>query len=366
MDAPTTRPALPTSIPPGATCLVVDDEPRIRQVLARLMKADGFECREAGSGTEALVALDDAPADLVISDLRMPQMDGVELLRHLRERHPDTAVMLITAVADVDVAVGCLATGAMDYLTKPFHLDEVRARVAQAMQKRRLIIENRSYQLRLEQRVTVQATRMEELFLAGIQSLAEALEVKDRYTRGHSVRVSQYSVAIVRALGLDDNVARQVELGGHVHDIGKIGVREAILNKPGPLTDEEYDHIMLHPVVGWRILSPLLQDAPMALNIVRSHHERYDGRGIPDGLAGLVIPLEARIVAVADAFDAMTSGRPYRAERRYSVDAALSELRRCRGTQFDPLVVDAFLSAIDEGMLDVPDFDLADPPLGSA
>ena len=169
-----------------------------------------------------------------------------------------------------------------------------------------------------------------------------------------------------RALGLDDNVARQVELGGHVHDIGKIGVREAILNKPGPLTDEEYEHIMLHPMVGWRILSPLLQDAPLALNIVRSHHERFDGRGIPDGLAGTAIPIEARIAAVADAFDAMTSGRPYRAERRYSVDAALAELRRCRGTQFDPLVVDAFLGAVDEGMLAIPDFDLSEPPAGSA
>ena len=366
VDAPTSIPVLPTEIPPGATCLVVDDEPRIRQVLVRLMKADGFECREAASGVEALQLHDESPSDLVISDLRMPQMDGVELLRHLRERHADTAVMLITAVADVDVAVGCLSTGAMDYLTKPFHLDEVRARVAQAMGKRRLILENRRYQVRLETRVSVQANRMEELFLAGIQSLAEALEVKDRYTRGHSVRVSQYSVAIVRALGLDDNVARQVELGGHVHDIGKIGVREAILNKPGPLTDEEYEHIMLHPMVGWRILSPLLQDAPLALNIVRSHHERFDGRGIPDGLAGTAIPIEARIAAVADAFDAMTSGRPYRAERRYSVDAALAELRRCRGTQFDPLVVDAFLGAVDEGMLAIPDFDLSEPPAGSA
>jgi response regulator RpfG family c-di-GMP phosphodiesterase len=228
----------------------------------------------------------------------MPQMDGLELLRQVRARHPDVAVVLITAVADVEVAVSCLAIGAMDYLTKPFHLEEVRARVTQALEKRRLILENRDYQERLEERVAAQARRLEELFLTSVQSLAEALELKDPYTRGHSVRVSHYSVAIARALRLDDDTVRQVEIGGHVHDIGKIGVRESVLNKEGPLTTEEYEHIMTHPVLGWRILSPLLRENPVALNIVRSHHERFDGRGTPDGLAGAAIPLEARIAAV--------------------------------------------------------------------
>ena len=353
-------------VPVGATCLVVDDEPRLRQVLVRLMESDGFTCREAGSGADALELLEHAPAMLVISDLRMPRMDGVELLRQLRARHPDTAVMLVTAVADVEVAVSCLAMWAMDYLTKPFHLEEVRARVLQAMGRRRLILDNREYQERLEQRVKAQARRLEELFLAGIQSLAEALELKDRYTRGHSVRVAQYSVAITRALRLGDEVERQVELGGHVHDIGKIGVREAVLNKPGALTDDEYEHIMQHPVLGWRILAPLLTDAPMSLNIVRSHHERFDGRGIPDGLTGTGIPIEARIAAVADAFDAMTSGRPYRSERRFSIDAALLEMRRCRGTQFDPEVLDAFFAALEAGAIVVPDEEPSEVGSGSA
>ena len=354
------------TVPAGATCLVVDDEPRLRQVLVRLMESDGFSCREAASGADAIELLDAAPAMLVISDLRMPRMDGVELLRQLRARHPDTAVMLVTAVADVEVAVSCLAIGAMDYLTKPFHLEEVRARVSQAMGRRRLILDNREYQERLEQRVQAQARRLEELFLAGIQSLAEALELKDRYTRGHSVRVAQYSVAIARALGLGDEVERQVELGGHVHDIGKIGVREAVLNKPGALTDAEYEHIMQHPVLGWRILAPLLADAPMSLNIVRSHHERFDGRGVPDGLTGTSIPIEARIAAVADAFDAMTSGRPYRSEKRFTLDAALTELRRCRGTQFDPQVLDAFLAALEGGAIVVPDVEPSEIGSGSA
>ena len=332
------------------SCLVVDDEPRLRQVLLHLMRNDGFSCFEAGNGAEAIEFLERNPVPLVMSDMRMPKMDGIELLRTVRQRWPDTAVVMITAVADVEVAVSCLSLGAMDYLTKPFHLEEVRARVRQALEKRRLILENRDYQLLLERRVAAQARRLEEVFLAGIQALADALEVKDPYTRGHSVRVSQYSSAIARALSLDPEMVRQIELGGHVHDIGKIGVREAVLNKPGKLTDEEYQHIMTHPVTGWRILSPLLADAPIALNVVRSHHERVDGRGVPDGMKAAQIPLEARIVAVADAFDAMMSGRPYRGAEM-TLDQALGELSNNCGSQFDGDVVEATLHAVQKAEL---------------
>jgi putative two-component system response regulator len=277
----------------------------------------------------------------------MPQLDGIALLREIRGRWPDTAVVLITAVADVEVAVSCLAVGAMDYLTKPFHLEEVRARVAQALEKRRLVLENRGYQESLQEKVAVQARRLEELFLASVQSLAEALEVKDPYTRGHSVRVSHYSVVIAQEMGIGGEMLRRIELGGHVHDIGKIGVREDVLNKPGKLTNEEYQHIMTHSMVGWKILAPLLGDMPEALNIVRSHHERFDGRGIPDGLAGTNIPIEARIAAAADSFDAMTSDRPYRPG--LSMEEAIAELVRCSGTQFDPSVVTAVVAAVEGG-----------------
>jgi response regulator RpfG family c-di-GMP phosphodiesterase len=331
-------------------CLIVDDEPRLRQVLVHLMRNDGFTCLEAGNGEEALVHLGQHAVTLVMSDLRMPKMDGLELLRRVRAKWPDVAVVMITAVADVEVAVSCLASGAMDYLTKPFHLEEVRARVAQALEKRRLVLENRSFQQSLQEKVAVQARRLEELFLASISSLAEALEVKDPYTRGHSVRVSHYSVLIGRELGLSEENLRQIELGGHVHDIGKIGVREDVLNKPGKLTDAEYEHIMTHPVVGWRILAPLLGETPLALNIVRSHHERFDGRGIPDRLTGDAIPFEARIAAVADSFDAMTSDRPYRPDGM-SVEAAMAEIVQCTGTQFDPEVVQATKRAIEGGRL---------------
>ena len=331
-------------------CLVVDDEPHLRRVLVRLMLADGFTCDEASNGQEALEVLEERSATLVLTDLYMPDLDGIGLLREVRTLYPDTAVMLVSAVADVRTAVECLGQGAMDYVTKPFHLDEVRARVRQALDKRRLILENRDYQDRLEERVAAQAGRIEQLFLASIQSLADALEVKDTYTHGHSLRVSRYSVVIARQLEAESDFVRQVELGGRVHDIGKIGVREAVLNKPGPLTDEEYRHIMTHPEVGWRILSPLLAEHPTALSIVRHHHERWDGRGLPDGLAHEGIPLEARIAAVADTFDAMTSERPYRPGA--PVDATITELRRCRGKQFDPRIVDAFLSALDRGDID--------------
>jgi response regulator RpfG family c-di-GMP phosphodiesterase len=331
-------------------CLVVDDEERLRQVLMQVMRRDGFRCLEAADGLQAMDQLRQHPVSLLLSDLKMPRMDGLELLRTVREQHPDVAVVMITAVPDVEVAVNCLANGAMDYLTKPFHLEEARARVSQAMERRRLILENRHYQERLRERVEAQASRLEEMFLAGVQALAEALELKDPYTRGHSVRVSQYSSILARMLQLDDNVVHQIELGGHVHDIGKIGVREAVLNKTEKLTDEEYEHVMIHPLVGWRVLAPLLGDAPVALNIVRSHHERVDGRGVPDGLAGDAIPLEARIVAVADAIDAMTSGRPYRGNELTLVEA-YEELQRNVGTQFDARVVATVGEALRTGEL---------------
>jgi response regulator RpfG family c-di-GMP phosphodiesterase len=330
-------------------CLIVDDEPALRQLLVALMTDVGFTCIEAGDGEAALAALERHEVTLVLSDLRMPKLDGLGLLAEIRRRWPDTAVVLITGVADVKVAVSALASGAMDYLTKPFHVDEVRVRVAQAMEKRWLILENRYSQQRLEEKVALQAKRLEELFLASVQSLADALEVKDPYTRGHSERVSHYCAVLAREMGLSGELLRRIELGGHVHDIGKIGVREDVLNKPAKLTKEEYQHIMTHPMVGWKILAPLLADTPEALNIVRSHHERFDGRGVPDGLVGTAIPLEARIAAVADSFDAMTSDRPYRL--RLSMEEAIAEVVRCSGAQYDPSVVAAMMRAVSAGTM---------------
>jgi putative nucleotidyltransferase with HDIG domain len=274
-----------------------------------------------------------------MSDLRMPKMDGLELLRRIRGRWPDIAVVMITAVADVEVAVSCLAIGAMDYLTKPFHLEEVRARVAQALEKRRLVVENRGYQESLQEKVAVQARRLEELFLASVQSLAEALEVKDPYTRGHSVRVSHYSVVIARELGLDGEMLRQIELGGHVHDIGKIGVREEVLNKPGKLTDDEWAMVRRHPSAGVEMLADI--EFPWDVRpIVESHHERWDGKGYPHGLAGDDIPLTARVLCIADVYDALTSQRSYK--KAYAHDEAIAIMRGDVGRQFDPALFPVF------------------------
>ena len=268
---------------------------------------------------------------------------------------------MITAVSDVDRAVRCLDEGALDYVTKPFRVEEIRGRVGQALEKQRLLLENRAYREHLEERVEQQARAYEDLFMASLQSLADALEVKDAYTWGHSTRVCQYAVAIARELKVGDTMLRQLELGSRLHDLGKIGVREEVLNKDGPLTDAEYAHVMEHPVIGWKLLAPLLRDAPHALAVVRSHHERFDGRGAPDALSGECIPLEARITAVADSFDAMTSGRPYRAGM--SVEYALAELRRCAGTQFDHSCVEAFERAFEAGAFPMPDWRVQRPVL---
>jgi len=335
-------------------CLVVDDEPRLRQILVRVMRADGFIVDEAGSGDEALVKMAANPATLILTDIEMPRMDGFSLLRELRSRWPDAAVMMISGNGDVQTAVSCLSVGALDYLTKPFHLEEVRARITSVLERRRLVLENREYQTRLEQKVQAQARRIEQQFLGGVQALAEALEAKDPYTHGHSVRVSEYATAIARRLDLPAHVVRAVTLGARLHDIGKIGVREEILTKPARLTPDEYAHVMTHPAVGWRILSAMVMDQPELLNIVRHHHERMDGEGLPDRLMGPDIPLEARIVAVADSFDAMTSGRRYRDDGGKLLPEAIRELHRCVGTQFDADCVAAFCEALEQGDVALP------------
>jgi putative two-component system response regulator len=334
-------------------CLVVDDEAKVRDVMVRVLTGEGFECREAASGPDAVALMDAEPFDLAVLDIQMPGMDGTRLLAEIRLRWPETGVVMVTAVSDVRTAVACLTHGALDYVAKPFEIDEVSARVRQALEKRRLIRENRDYQLHLEERVRQQAARIEELFVLGVHSLVQALEAKDRYTRGHSARVAVYAVQIGRQLGLDEGTLAEIQLGGELHDIGKIGVREVVLQKPGPLTETEYLHVMEHPVLGERILAPLLTDHPIVVSIVRSHHERLDGAGLPDHHQRDAIPLVARIASVADAFDAITTGRPYMRSR--TTDEAVAELRRCVGWQFDADCVEAFARAFpDVSKLPIP------------
>lgn len=332
----------------AASCLVVDDEPAVRRSLVRMLESQGFSCYEAGTGYEGLEVLDRLQGDppLIISDMRMPELDGMGFLKEVRQRYPDTSVIMLSGTTETSTAVDCLHLGAADFLLKPISLGEFQARVARVLEKRALVLQNRFYQEHLEQRVQEQAQRIHDLFLQGVQMLARALEAKDSYTRGHSIRVSQYAVATATQLGFGGNELDCIRLGGELHDIGKIGTREAVLHKPGSLTEDEFRQITEHPALGERMLSPLASDSPQVLRIVRSHHERLDGLGFPDGLRGDKIPVEARIVAVADSFDAMTTERPYRESRPAA--EAISELRRVAGTQLDPDIVEAFVAAIQD------------------
>ncbi|MGH3993959.1 MAG: HD-GYP domain-containing protein [Pseudonocardiaceae bacterium] len=325
----------------------MDDEPGVRRSLVRMLQAQGFNCFEAGTGREALAVLDRiGETPLVISDMRMPELDGIGLLEVVRRDYPDTSVIMLSGVSETTTAVDCLQLGAADFLLKPISMSELQERVSRALEKRSLVLQNRYYQANLERQVHEQAQRIQELFLQGVQILARALEAKDAYTRGHSIRVSRYAVATAAQLGFVGGSLDGIRLGGELHDIGKIGIREAVLHKPGGLTDEEFRQITEHPLLGEMMLAPLAHESPDVLRIVRSHHERLDGRGFPDGLRGEKIPIEARIVAVADAFDAMTTRRPYRESR--PPEEAMAELRRVAGTQLDPRAVEAFVQAFPE------------------
>jgi len=270
----------------------------------------------------------------------MPGKSGVELLPEIKTSYPDVAVIMATAISDANVAIRCMKQGAYDYITKPFNLDEVTLSVARALGKRRLELDNRDYQQHLEQKVEAQARRIRTSFISAVSALVYALEAKDRYTSGHSQRVADMSVATAKELGLPQDSIEKIRLAGLIHDIGKIGVRESILSKSSGLTEEEFQNVRYHPEIGEHILTPIVDDEEI-LMMVRHHHERYDGAGYPGGLKAESIPLGARILAVADTYDAMTSERPYR--EAMNVDTTCAEIEHSKGTQFDPEVADAFL-----------------------
>jgi putative nucleotidyltransferase with HDIG domain len=345
---PQGRSVRPADLP---RALVVDDDLQVRRTLCRVLRALGVNPAEAGNGREALASLEEnGELPLVISDIYMPEMDGMTLLKELRRRWPDTAVLMLTGVAEVATAVESLQHGAVDYLAKPVLIEEFRARVENALEKRRLVLENRylqqSYQERLEAQLHQLDLKNKEQFLGQVQMAVRMLEKKDVYTRGHSQRVSRYAVKTALMLGFTGDTLDQVRLGGDLHDIGKIGTRDAVLNKPGPLTREEFEEIKKHVTEGEEILEPLRRDHPVVLEIVRHHHERMDGSGFPDGLRGEAIPMVARLVCVVDAFDAMTTNRAYRPSRQPA--EAMEELQRCAGLQFDPDVVTAFQRAFPD------------------
>lgn len=336
-----TQPVGPTGDAPR--CLVVDDEQSVRQSLLRMLRALGLNSVGAATGAEALAVLDRHPElMLCIVDINMPVMSGVELLEHARAQYPGVGVIMLTGVADVDVAMHCLRCGALDYLTKPATLDEIRLRVTSALERRAQDLEARETQARLRERVRELGRRQREAVNDGVTMLAHALEARDSYTSDHCRRVEQLAARIAVKLGYTGDALAAVGLGARLHDVGTIGIRDDLLVKPAPLKPDELEHIQSHTLLGERILQPFLTGEPTVLQVVRSHHERLDGRGFPDALRGDSIPLPARIVAVADAYDAMTTNHAYRSP--CSADEALTKLRDGAGKLWDGDIVELLAS----------------------
>jgi putative nucleotidyltransferase with HDIG domain len=350
------------------TVLFVDDEVNILKALQRLLRSEDMNILCASRASEALELLDQHPAQVVVTDQRMPEMSGVDLLSQVRERHPDIVRMLLTGYTEMTVAVDAINRGEIYRLiTKPWNDDELRATIRQAFdhadlkdeirrlnqvtreQNFKLQDMNRNLEGKVRDRTKQLAEKHQQLrtaYVQTIKALATAVDAKDTYTRGHSERVGVYASKIARELNAPRDLIERVYISGLLHDVGKIGVRDAVITKPDRLTEEEYEEIKTHPEVGFRILQPvdfLKEVAPC----VRHHHEWYDGssRGYPDRLAGDRIPLPSRIILVADTVDAMTSDRPYR--KGLSMETVVSEIHKFSGTQFDPTCADAFLRLIE-------------------
>ena len=343
--------------PTGTRILVVDDEEDIRNVLVEHLSDAHLECAGAPGAFDALNKLKKHRFALVITDVLMPGMSGTELLRHIKKHDPDTEVIVVSGLMDLHTAVDSLRLGAFDFITKPFDLRTIWPVVKRALEHRRLVLENRYYQQQLEKKVLERTLELndalreiEESYRVTLEALVASLDIREHETQAHSQRVREYALTLAERLGLEGDELLQVGRGALLHDVGKIGVRDSILLKAGPLTAAEWEEMKKHPRIGYDILRSINFLIPAA-EIVLAHQERWDGKGYPNGLGGPDIPTGARIFAVVDTLDAMTSNRPYR--KAQSFQAATEEIRRCSGTQFDPLVVEAFLTVDTESWVSI-------------
>jgi len=334
---------MPTTVSPRI--LIVDDEVEITEILADLLSEE-YDCIRAGSAEEALTRLHQSEFQLVISDITMPGMSGLDMIPHVKEFAPDTVVVMISGMQTVESAIGALRLGAFDYLMKPFDLRQVEAVVKRALEHHDLVVAKQRYENHLEELVeqrTIELDKalnsLEGAYRSTLKALTAALETRDSETHGHSERVVSYSLRLGREYGLNSEEMKALEFGSLLHDIGKIGVPDSILRKPAKLTEEEWVRMREHPLHGQQILRGIefLQGAS---RVVAQHHEKWDGTGYPLGLRAEEIDINARIFAVADAFDAITSDRVYRRGKPY--EAASQELDDWAGRQFDPKVVEAF------------------------
>jgi cyclic di-GMP phosphodiesterase len=331
-----------------AHILVVDDEEAIREVVSTMLESRGYHCTTLSNGRAAQEFVRKQTPDLVLSDMIMPEMDGIQLLDWLRNYDPEVPVIMVTAIHDISTALQAIRRGAYDYILKPFEKDQLFHAVGRAWQHRQLVAENRNYQLNLQQEVekkTAELTAALELLTQSyddtLEALGSALDLKDAETEGHSQRVTAYTISIAKNVPVPPAYLEVLARAAFLHDIGKMAIPDKILRKPGPLDDSEKQIMRTHCEIGYHMLTriPFLREAA---DIVLAHQEFFDGTGYPRGLRGEQIPLGARIFSIADALDAMLSDRPYR--NALPMTHAREEIRRCSGTQFDPKIVDVFLA----------------------
>jgi putative nucleotidyltransferase with HDIG domain len=332
------------------TLVVVDDEEAIRSALRRFLLQQGYDVATAANGEEALAILQRQRVTGMLLDVNMPGISGVDLVPQVMELEPAIALLMLTAVNDATSAALCMQRGAYDYLVKPIDLGHLSRAIHLALQRRHTQLEGQQINQWLKEEVTarvaerrLEQANQERLSVATLEALVNALEAKDPYLRGHSARVADLAATVAAQMGCTDEQIEAVRTGGRLHDIGKIGIREDILNKQGPLTEQEYEQVKQHVTVGSQILAPLVH-LKEVIGFVRSHHERWDGKGYPDRLGGEAIPLGARIVGAVEIYDALTTARSY--QERMTPEAALTRMRDLAGTVLDPAVLKALEAAV--------------------
>jgi putative two-component system response regulator len=325
--------------------LIVDDELYIQEILKSTLDDAGYDCVAVGSAEQAIDALADHEFDIVFSDLRMPGKQGIELLQEIKAAYPDVVVVMITAVDNANTAIESMRLGAYDYIIKPFNLDQVLISANRALDKGRLENSNREYHKYLLQVADERSAETRRLFYSMTQVFIQLLDRKIPFSEGHSVRVAEKARYVAHELRMTEDGVRKVYLAALLHDVGMILVEDVLLNKQGSLTPDELRHIQERSAMADELLR-LIMDDEEVLKSIRHNKERYDGTGYPGHLKGNLIPLGARVIAVAEAFDAITMGRPYRLPR--SPQDALSELARCASSQFDPQVVSVFVDLYEK------------------
>jgi putative two-component system response regulator len=332
---------------PKETILLVDDEEAIRCILNKGLGMKGYVCDEAENGEQALAKLEVNAADLVILDINMPGRPGSEVLPDITARFPETAVIMASGVTDTKVIARCIKDGAQDYISKPFHFEQVLQSVNGTLDKRRLQVEIQRYFRDVGRKAGNRPLETRQLFLGAIETLVNTLENADNFTKGHSQQVAEVALTIADRMKLSASETDDLRWAALLHDVGKIAVDPDILNKPSELTPTEYRHIMTHAVVGPNLVKPFVNEK--VVDIISHHHDHYDGGGLDQAIKGKDIPLGARIIAVADAYQAMISDRPYR--RAMSRLDALDELLWYSGTQFDPIVASILIGLVRQDLL---------------